>query len=400
MTSGMPDRADPTTNGGAGDGHGAAGATDNLPTPVSTDTNEAIESPGDANERTSAALGPGAMRALEELLGDRPTGIEFFQAVRLLERMFPDRDPVGGFGNPAGEVVRFVVPPSISFPASEIQWLTLDERGMTQIGVNFIGLTGPLGVLPYSYTLAVAERVRARDTAARDFLDLFHHRFTSLFYRAWERYRFTVAHERDQRDPLAVHVADLIGMGTEGLRNRLGVADESLLFYSGLLAPHRRSATGLEQLLADYFSVPATVEQFVGDWYPLRVADQCALDHESTAPSAQLGRGAVVGDEIWDTQARVRVRLGPLGRAQYDDFLPGGTALSRLRELVRLYTDDQLDVELQLVLARDDVPQCILGQPDGTDDVGPGGGRLPLGWATWLRTAPSTHDRDDTVFVL
>ena len=356
--------------------------------------------PVEESDRIPQALGPGALRALEKLLGDRPTSIEFFQAVRLLERMFPDRDPVGGFGDPAREVARFVVPPSISFPASEIQWLTLDEHGQTRIAVNFIGLTGPLGVLPHSYTLAVAERARARDTAARDFLDLFHHRITSLFYRAWERYRFTVAHERDQRDPLAVHVADLVGMGTPGLQGRLAVADESLLFYSGLLAPHRRSATGLEQLLADYFSVSATVEQFVGDWYPLRVADQCALDHDRPAPSSRLGLGAVVGDEIWDTQARVRVRLGPLGRKQYDDFLPGGTALLRLRELVRLYTDDQLDVELQLVLARDDVPQCILGQPDDEDGGGLGSGRLPLGWATWLRTAPSTHDRDDTVFVL
>lgn len=351
--------------------------------------------------RLPPELTAGALRALEELLSENPTSIEFFQAVRLLERMLPERDPVGGFGDPAREVARFVVPPSISFPASEIQSLELDDGGAARIGINFIGLTGPLGVLPYSYTLAVAERVRQRDTAARDFLDLFHHRIASLFYRAWERYRFTVAHERDQRDPLAMHVADLIGMGTAGLQRRLGVDDASLLFYGGLLAAHRRSATGLEQILSDYFSVTASVEQFVGDWYPLRISDQCALDHESTAPSARLGLGAVVGDEVWDPQARVRVRLGPLTRAQYDDFLPGGTALSRLRELVRLYTDDQLDVELQLVLARDDVPACVLGTyDDAAGGTGAGGGFLPLGWATWLRTTESTHDRDDTVFVL
>jgi type VI secretion system protein ImpH len=351
--------------------------------------------------RLPPELTAGALRALEELLGEKPTSIEFFQAVRLLERMLPERDPVGGFGDPAREVARFVVPPSISFPASEIQSLELDDGGAARIGINFIGLTGPLGVLPYSYTLAVAERVRQRDTAARDFLDLFHHRIASLFYRAWERYRFTVAHERDQRDPLAMHVADLIGMGTVGLQRRLGVDDASLLFYGGLLAAHRRSATGLEQILSDYFSVTASVEQFVGDWYPLRISDQCALDHESTAPSARLGLGAVVGDEVWDPQARVRVRLGPLTRAQYDDFLPGGTALPRLRELVRLYTDDQLDVELQLVLARDDVPACVLGTyDDAAGGTGDAGGFLPLGWATWLRTTESTHDRDDTVFVL
>lgn len=344
---------------------------------------------------------------LARLFEDDPNAIEFFQAVRLLERMLPDREPVGRFGDPAREVARFTVPPSISFPASEIQWLELAGDGAARIGVNFMGLTGPLGVLPHSYTLAIAERVRQRDTAARDFLDIFHHRIVSLFYRAWERYRFTVAHERHQRDPLAVHVGDLVGVGTDGLQGRLAVEDASLLFYSGLLSMHRRSAVGLEQLLADYFDVPVSVEQFVGDWYPLSVPDQCELDHAGVAESSRLGLGAVVGDEVWDPQARVRVRLGPLTRAQYDDFLPGGTALPRLRELVRFYSDDQLDVELQLVLAGEEVPQCVLGPASvSAADAGGGDGDqgsaawLPLGWATWLRTTPSTQDRDDTVLVL
>ncbi|MHB1225027.1 MAG: type VI secretion system baseplate subunit TssG, partial [Gemmatimonadaceae bacterium] len=390
--------------GGGSAGGGSAGATEpdgGYAPPHAPATTAPGHGAYDGGGRIPPELSVGALRALEKLLSENPTSIEFFQAVRLLERMLPERDPVGGFGDPAREVARFAVPPSISFPASEIQWLRLDEGGGARIGINFIGLTGPLGVLPYSYTLAVAERARQRDTAARDFLDMFHHRITSLFYRAWERYRFTVAHERDQRDPLARHVADLIGMGTAGLQGRLGVDDASLLFYGGLLSSHRRSAAGLEQLLSDYFSVTAAVEQFVGDWYPLRVSDQCALDHESTAPSARLGLGAVVGDEVWDPQARVRIRLGPLARAQYDDFLPGGTALPRLRELVRLYTDDQLDVELQLVLARDDVPACVLGTCDDVDGgAGDAGGLLPLGWTTWLRTTASTHDRDDAVFVL
>lgn len=380
-----------------------------LPRHDSTTPHGSARGPDDPDgEPTHDRLPPEAIRSLATLLAKDPNGIEFFQAVRLLERILPDREPVGRFGDPAREVARFSVPPSISFPASEIQSLEQVGDRAARMDINFIGLTGPLGVLPYSYTLAIADRVRQRDTAARDFLDIFHHRVASLFYRAWERYRFTVAHERHRRDPLAVHLGDLIGMGTPGMQQRLEVKDTSLHFYSGLLSMHRRSAVGLEQLLADYFGVAARVEQFVGGWYPLGAPDQCELDHDSSAESSQLGFGAVVGDEVWDPQARIRVRLGPLSRAQYDDFLPGGSALPRLRELVRQYTDDQLDVELQLVLARDEVPQCVLGPakdtPDGEDGaVGEAegdGSWLPLGWATWLRTTPSTHDRDDTVLVL
>ena len=74
---------------------------------------------------------------------------------------------------------------------------------------------------------------------------------------AGEKYRFTVAPEHGRRDLLATHVADLVGLGSTGLQDRLAVHDESLLFYSGLLASHHRTAAGLEQLLADYFGVPA-----------------------------------------------------------------------------------------------------------------------------------------------
>ena len=60
--------------------------------------------------------------------------------------------------------------------------------------VNFMGLTGPLGILPYSYTEFMLERMRAKDSSLQDFLDIFNHRMISFFYRAWEKYRFPVTY--------------------------------------------------------------------------------------------------------------------------------------------------------------------------------------------------------------
>ena len=82
------------------------------------------------------------------------------------------------------------------------------------VEVNFMGLTGPLGVLPHRLHRTVADRIRQKDTALRDFLDLFHHRIISLFYQAWEKYRFTIAYERGERDRFSHHLLDLIGLGT------------------------------------------------------------------------------------------------------------------------------------------------------------------------------------------
>jgi type VI secretion system protein ImpH len=192
---------------------------------------------------------------LEKELRDNPTSFEFFQAVRLLERLHPDRQPVGFFSDPRREVAHFAANPDTAFPPSEIHSLDLPTDAPALIAVNFMGLTGPEGVLPYSYSHLVSERVRAKDRTLRDFFDLFHHRIISLFYRAWEKYRFGVAHERDQHDLLSGHVKDLVGLGGGRLQDRLSIPDEVLLFYAGLFAPQQRSAAALQQLLQDYFGV-------------------------------------------------------------------------------------------------------------------------------------------------
>jgi type VI secretion system protein ImpH len=320
-------------------------------------------------------------------LSDEATSFGFFQAVRLLERLFPERRPVGGFGDPADEVVRFVVTPAIAFPPSEIRHVELHTEP-PEMSVNFFGLVGPLGVLPYHYSLLAADRLRAGDRALKAFLDLFHHRLISLFYQAWLKHRFVVGYERDQRDPVTEHLLDVVGIGLDGFRRRLPVTDQVLAFYAGLLGPHQRSAAALEGILADYFGVPVVVEQFVGGWYPLAVQTRCALGEERDE-SSQLGLGAVVGDEVWDQQARVRIRIGPLGRARYAEFLPGGAAHDTLRALTAFFSDDRFDFEVQLVLAREEVPACVL-------DDGAGAG-LPLGWSTWVSTQPLGRDADETI---
>jgi type VI secretion system protein ImpH len=332
-----------------------------------------------------------AQRALEQQLTDEPYCFEFFQAVRLIERFTPGRTPVGLFANPRDEVARFGVNNTLIFPASEILSLTWREDGPPLMRVNFMGLTGPLGMLPLYYTQLVSERIRVRDTALRDFLDIFNHRLISLFYQAWEKYRFSVEYERGGPDRFSHHLLDFIGLGTAGLQNRQRVADQSLVYYAGLLAQQPRSAVALRQLLEDYFGVPVAIEQFAGAWYRLTPEMQCCLEREPS-DSERVAVGAVVGDEIWDEQTRVRIVMGPLTLDRYLDFLPNGTACEPLRGLTRFYSGDQLDFEVQLVLKRDEVPACELGREDSEAPL--------LGWVSWAKSAPMRRDPGDAVLEL
>ena len=329
--------------------------------------------------------------ALEEALEREPFSFEFFQAVRVLHQLGPTRGRVGRYGNPDDEAVHFGATPATAFPASEIQAIEWDEGAPPRMMVNFLGLTGPQGTLPLEYSELVADRVRQRDHALRDFLDVFNHRIISLFFRAWERTHAHGGEVATGEDPLRDHLLDLAGVGTPGLAKQLGMAPASLPFYVGLLALPTRPAVALELLLEDYFGVPVDVEQFVGGWYAIDESSQCALGDESSA-SSQLGIGAVAGDEIWDLQARARLRLGPLSRAQYDMFLPTGSAYRELRALTKFFTGEQVDIEVQLVLAKGDVPPVSLGADAGRP--------TPLGWCTWLRSRPFTKDASDTILTL
>ncbi len=329
--------------------------------------------------------------SIEDRLFAEPYCFEFVQAVRLLRRLYPNRSGVGFFQPPKSEVVRFGVRPSLSFPASEVHELEQRVEAPPLMRVNFMGTVGPLGVLPLYYTELVAERLMARDRTVRDFLDIFHHRVISLFYRAWQKYRFLVGYEQGEGDNFSQYLLDIIGLGTAGLQNRQKVEDQSLLFYAGLLAQQPRSAEGLELILRDYFGVPVQVEQFLGAWYRLDIDSQCDLN-DYASESRQLGFGSVVGDEIWDPQSRIRVVIGPLPLRRYLDFLPSGTAYRPLRSLVRFYSGDEFDFEAQLILQREDVPRCELGAS--------GEGAPQLGWVSWSKTRDMDYNPSQTILQL
>jgi type VI secretion system protein ImpH len=329
--------------------------------------------------------------AVERLLRDHPGRFDFFQAVRLLLRVSAGGKPVGGFVNPQDEAVRFTAEPSLAFPPNNIDDIALDGDA-ARMNVTFMGLTGPAGVLPRCYSAFLLERLRERDHALKEFLDIFNHRFISLFYRAWQKYRFGVAYEREGIDKVSAYLACLIGLGTGELDGLLAIPHDRLLFYAGLLSLQPRSAGALKQLLEDYFDVAVEVEQFIGVWRPLCPEDQCRFA-EGDSYAEQLGVAAVAGDAMWDPQSRIRLKIGPLTGEQYQSFLPSGSAWEPLRELTRFFCGPTLEIETQLILRRDEVPRCHLGLDD---DAGP-----RLGWFTWIRSGMS-FDRSpgDTVLLL
>jgi type VI secretion system protein ImpH len=327
------------------------------------------------------------------LLEQDPYCVRFFQAVRLLGRLYPERNPVGLFVSPSTEVVRFSSVPTLSFPASEIQDLEIGGDGQPVMSVNFMGLSAAVGALPNVYTEFLMERAREKDRGPGAFFDIFNHRIISLFYRGWQKHHFYVAFERSGSgdDLITEKLLDLIGLGTDSLTHRMEIDDEACLYYSALLSQRRPTAQGLRQLIEDYFEVPVSAQQFTGTWRRLPAENQTFL-RGTDSFCERLGMGAIVGDEAFDQHGTITIRIGPLSFERYQEFLPGAPAHRQLRAWLRFYTNREFDFVIRLVLQRDAVPSMELGATDV--------GASRLGLVSWVRNRPLDRDPDEATYQL
>ncbi len=344
-----------------------------------------------------AATGRSTRAPLIHRLREEPYAFDFFQAVRILEGIRSHADPVGTGREVAEEAVRFRSWLGLGFPPSDVVSVTgLEEEklspggaGPPEVQVSFLGLAGEPGPLPRWVTELLLERVRKRDTAFRDFLDIFNHRLVSIQYRIRAQHRVGQTLERPDRSVGGRVLSSLAGLGTPGLQGRLGVVERGLPHYAGLLSQRPRSTSGLVGILRDYFRLPFRAREMVGCWRVLDDEQRTRLTAKRGG-AAGLGGDATLGGRAWDQAGALELEVGPLSLKDFRRFLPAGDRIEPLASLVRFYLPGHVQVRLRPVLAREEVPGLRLG---GGEGEGP-----RLGWTSWLgRREPPDHARGVTV---
>lgn len=363
---------------------------------------------------------------LIDQLREEPYRFEFFQAVRLLLAHYRNHGEGKQDLDILGQVVRFRNSVSLGFPASEIEALEfevptaddaaeadienaslatnviraghVEQHGWRRVGKvtltpAFIGLTGPMGVMPRHYTHYVADReIHHRDTATRAFLDIFASRAIALFYQTWLKYRLHLQYESDRKHHFLPLVLSLAGLGLPGLQQRLqeedeGIADESLAYYVGALRQRPQSVQWLARVVADYFRVVCRAEQFVGQWFALPHSERSMLG----GANCELGVSTFCGSRIWDRTSRVRLLIGPLRISQFEDFLPGRRDAASLEKLFRLMLGSSHDCEVRLILDRRDLVRVSLDSRNGA---------ARLGWNGWLGARSEQRDSDEVAYLI
>lgn len=322
-------------------------------------------------------------RPLIEDLRSEPYRFDLFQAIAILERHGVGCAPLGTGIDPDVEALRIEQEPGLEFPASDVSGLREDEAGRPVLRTPVIGISGLGGPLPYAFTETLTERVARRDTSMAAFLNVFNHRIVSLLYRV-RRSTLPLLDGDPERALLASALRSFAGVGTPGMEGRVeDTGDRVLLGFTALLADRRRSAAGLEQVLAGVFSAVVAVRSFEGRWLDLEPEAHSRLG-QGAEETRQLGGGLMLGTRVWDQHAGFRVAITVDRLDRYEEFLPSGRHFTALVALCRFYAGRTTDIVFDLTLKRPAVPAMRLD------------GRAPrrLGWTTWA-LGPSENAGDD-----
>ncbi|MGL5002024.1 MAG: type VI secretion system baseplate subunit TssG [Casimicrobium sp.] len=328
----------------------------------------------------------GQMEDLWTALEHAPYSFDLFFTLRMIEGRQRDLPRLGKAMHPYEERVRIGQQPTLVFaPAT----LAHAERignadGVGKIWQYAFGLFGPNGPLPTHLSELAHERTtHAKDKTLVSFADIFHHRATVLFFRAWANAQSTNSLDREDDDSFTRYVGSLIGYGVPALEGRDRVTPHALRHVSGHFVRQTRNAEGLEQSLRIVLQTPAAVEMWRFGWLELDAPEQTQLGR--LGADKGLGVGAVAGRRVPDRQHRFRLRLGAMPLGKYQQMLPIGQQFQHIIDWVRNYIGYEFEWDLQLVLRRDEVPSAQLGR------------HTQLGWTSWLTQTKRENDADDLV---
>jgi type VI secretion system ImpH/TssG family protein len=286
----------------------------------------------------------------------------WFGLVRSLEKAGPELPRLGTAVHPKNENVRFGQIPFLRFPPAEIADI---GEGRTagvdaQILVYFFGLLGVNGPMPLDFTHYVFRRFNNHfDHTWRRFLDIIHHRFLTLFYRAFARNEQSVSFDREDDDPIRDIFKSLAGLPPDQ------VFKDPRREWHFLGYPHQfgmkiKTRAVLEDILRRGFGMDITVQDLVMASYDIPPENRAVLGSRDTAT---LGVNLQIGRSYYSVRGKFEIRIGPVDYRICRLLLPGESGFALLAEIVSLYLSRPLDYDLVFSINGDSVPRPALGSP-------------------------------------
>ena len=325
-----------------------------------------------------------AHRRLPPTLLAHAPRMNFLRFCEWLELMAPQGSPLGTTDSPSAEPVRFRSAGSPGFPTREIADVEHDADhpdAPLVVRTTFLGLYGVDARMPSYFVDEIAQRRDGAEPLAA-FLDLFHHRIVTQFYRVARKYRYPVGFRADGRDPVSRCMLSLVGLGFGDPEIGLPIPARKLLSMLGLAGQRTRTAEGLAGVLQHV--APDTwiaVEEFHPNWVRLEPGER-----------QPLGQHCVLGRGFHDRSNTVRIVLRPRTRDAVLGLLPDRAMHAELISLLRFYLGYAAQAHIEM-----HVPSSLMPEPALTSgNAGNAGnaGAIRLGLTTRLTTQLSRLSRE------
>lgn len=186
---------------------------------------------------------------------ETPWRYDLFQLLRRIDAQGGERYPLGRAPLPKFEPLRIGQQPSMGFaPSTVAEVRQREENGLHEVSILSFGLFGPNGPLPVHMTEYARERIHHhQDHSLSAFADLFHHRLTLLFYRAWADAQPAVSLDRDDNRRFEGYLASLIGMGQPAQMSKGSLSAHARFTHAGHLTRHGRDPEGAGENPAQLF---------------------------------------------------------------------------------------------------------------------------------------------------
>jgi type VI secretion system protein ImpH len=230
----------------------------------------------------------------------------------------------------------FANDPSLAFAPRDIARVSADPPAFAPA---FIGLLGASGTLPFHYT----ERLLMQgDAAPLAFMDLLSSRSVALYCEAWRKHR-------------AEHAG--FAAALLALAGAPAGAPRWMAFHAARLRQAALPADALAGMVSEHFGIPVRVQQFAGVWDVLPEPHRWRLGCDNST----LGAGMALGERLWRRDAGIALRLGPLGREDFERLLPGTAGAAALHAMVEHMDLAPLHCAAHLELAGEALRAPVLG---------------------------------------
>lgn len=285
------------------------------------------------------------MTPLDDILA-QASELPFVTLVSAIERASGGKVALGGDGPFQDEAIRFRHDPGLVFHTHDISAVSHDGRRV-ELTTTFAGLTGSASPLPPMFIESMG-RDDDDGVLQRDFLDLFHHRLLSLFYRGLLKHDLARAVQAGPLPHILRWLLGLAGLPYEHAERTSGLALCNLLRLLPLLLCYppnaARLALAIRDVLDDVLGLAEVhVVPLTGGYVSIAESARPRLGIDM-----RLGNTTALGARAPSPASELCVQIRALCPDSCGRLSPGGDRHALLVHTVRLFAPETVCVTLAL----------------------------------------------------